>query len=283
MSEFINFIKKHKDLNLLILLLIVNLIVLNISSGGGLINPRQAGFTVISVFQNALHSTGSFFSNTVNSINELKELKKSYDDLQSKIVEYQEIERNIAELTKENSSLREQLGFSKNSTLVNIPAEVIGKDPGNEFNTININKGSRDGIRKDMPVIALQDGYHGLVGKIVEVGLQNSKVLPIYDTSTYVSARLMTARYEGLISGAGNENETLLMNYVKKRAREEIQYNDYVITSGMKSIYPKGIYIGRVIAIEGKEWDTSLQLEIEPIIDFTRLEYVYILNGDTEN
>ncbi len=283
MSEFINFIKKHKDLNLLILLLIVNLIVLNISSGGGLINPRQAGFTVISVFQNALHSTGSFFSNTVNSINELKELKKSYDDLQSKIVEYQEIERNIAELTKENTSLREQLGFSKNSTLVNIPAEVIGKDPGNEFNTININKGSRDGIRKDMPVIALQDGYHGLVGKIVEVGLQNSKVLPIYDTSTYVSARLMTARYEGLISGAGNENETLLMNYVKKRAREEIQYNDYVITSGMKSIYPKGIYIGRVIAIEGKEWDTSLQLEIEPIIDFTRLEYVYILNGDTEN
>lgn len=283
MSEFINFIKKHKDLNLLIILLIVNLIVLNISSGGGLINPRQVGFTVISVFQNALHSTGSFFSNTVNSINELKELKRSYDDLQSKIIEYQQIERNIEELTKENNSLREQLGFSKNSTLVNIPAEVIGKDPGNEFNTITINKGSHDGIRKDMPVIALQDGFHGLVGKIVEVGLQNSKIVPIYDTSTYVSARLMTARYEGLISGAGNENETLLMNYVKKRAREEIQYNDYVITSGMKSIYPKGIYIGRVTAIEGKEWDTSLQLEIEPVIDFTRLEYVYVLNGDTEN
>jgi len=74
------------------------------------------------------------------------------------------------------------------------------------------------------------------------------------------------------------------MSYVNKNGKERISYGDIVITSGMKSIFPKGIYIGRVRSISAREYETSLQLEIEPTVDFSRLEYVFILKQDkTEN
>ncbi len=282
MSDFISIVKKHREITTLIILLLFSVVVLSFSTDRKLINPKQAGFTVFSVVQRGLNGIGSFFSGTVNSINELRELKSAYEQLQEKISEYEEIERNIDELRNENEQLRTQLGFSKTSPFRNIPAEVIGKDPGNTFNSIIINKGKGSGIERDMPVIALQDGYHGLVGKISEVGQFTSIIVPIYDESSFVSARLQEGRYEGLITGSGYSDSILRMDYVKKIARENIKYGNFVITSGMNSIYPKGIYIGRVTAIEGKEWDTSLNLEIEPIVDFTRLEYVFVLKQEEE-
>lgn len=277
MSDFVKFLKKNKDVTLFVILILASLVSLQLNTGGGLMGPSRLGFSIVSVLQKGASGIGSFFADTVNSINELSELKQEYENLQDKISEYQEIERSIDELRSENKYLRDQLGFSKTSPYHNIPAEIIGKDPGNTFNTIIINKGRADGIQRDMPVVGLQDGYHGLAGKISQVGEFTSMVVPIYDESSFVSARLQESRYEGLISGSGYSDSVLKMDYVQKTAREKIKYGDFVISSGMKSIYPKGIYIGRVTAIEGKDWDTSLQLEIEPVVDFTKLEYVFVL------
>ena len=282
MSVFQQFFKKYKEINTLVILILICVIFLGFSTEKKIIRPKEAGFTFFSLFQSGINGVGNFVSDTINSINELRELKGAYEQLQNKINEYEEIEKDIAELRNENSALRQQLGFSANSPFHNIPAEVIGKDPGNTFNSIIINKGRSAGIQRNMPVVALQDGYHGLVGKISEVGQFSAVIVPIYNESAYVSARLQNSRYEGLISGSGYSESILKMEYVKKIAREQIKYGDFVITSGMKSIYPKGIYIGRVTAIEGKEWDTSLLLEIEPIVDFTRLEYVFVLKGGEE-
>ncbi|MBI9108722.1 MAG: rod shape-determining protein MreC [Spirochaetales bacterium] len=277
MSDFIDFLRKNKDISLLVLLILISVISLELNTEMRTFQPARIGFSIVSVFQRGAAGIGSFFADTVNSINELSDLKDQYEQLQTKLVEYEEIERNIEELKSENKYLRDQLGFSKTSPYQNIPAEVIGKDPGNTFHSIIINKGRVDGIRRDMPVIGLQDGYHGLVGEIAQVGEFTSIIIPIYDETAYVSARLQESRYEGLINGSGYSDSILKMNYVTKMARENVKYGDFVITSGMKSIFPKGIYIGRVTAIEGKDWDTSLQLEIEPIVDFTKLEYVFVL------
>ncbi len=282
MTNFIQVLKKYKEIATLLVIIVFSVIGISLSTEDKLIQSKETGLTVFSILQRGVNGIGDFVSETVNSISELRELKKEYDELQSKIAEYEELERNIAELKSENIYLREQLGFSTTSKYNNIPAEVIGKDPGNIFNSIMINKGRSSGIERNMPVIALQNGYHGLVGKISEAGQFSAIITPIYNESAYVSARLQKSRYEGLINGTGFSEFLLKMNYVKKIAREDIKYGDFVITSGMKSIYPKGIYIGRVTAIEGKEWDTSLQLEIDPVIDFSRLEYVYVLKRGDE-
>ena len=283
MSDFLDFIKRNRDIAILILLVIACIVSIGISTGGSLTKPKQVGFTIVSVFQKGASGISGFFSNTVNSINELSRLRTEYEQLKEKLAQYEEIERDIDELKQENRSIREQLGFSRTSPYKNIPAEVIGKDPGNTFHSIIINKGRKHGIERNMPVIGLEDGYHGLVGKVADVGEFASIIVPIYDSSAFVSARLQESRFEGLISGSGYSESILKMDYVNKMARESIKYGDFVITSGMKSVYPKGIYIGRVTAIEGKEWDTSLQLEIEPVVDFNKLEYVFVLIREKNN
>jgi rod shape-determining protein MreC len=95
-----------------------------------------------------------------------------------------------------------------------------------------------------------------------------------------VGARLLTSHYEGLVNGSGDESVT--MKYVKRYARSNIRYGDIVVTSGMKSLYPSGIFIGAVKAIHAREYDTSLELELEPVIDFSRLEYVFVLKGEVD-
>ena len=281
MLKIKRFYSEHKTGTVLGILLGVALVLLTITSERRHLNIKETGLSVFSVFQTGINQVENFFSRTFNSINELKKLKIEYDELQDKLSEYKIIERDLVELRQENKILREQLGFSREIGINHIPAEIIGKDPGNVFNTIAINRGSRHGVKKDMPVIAFQEGFQGLVGKVVSTGLFSSQVIPLYDSTCYVAARLQKSRYEGLVSGMGGLHKNLIMRYVKKRARAEIKYGDLVITSGMNSIYPKGIYIGRVRAVWGKTYETSLELEVESIIDFSKLEYVFILeSGD---
>jgi rod shape-determining protein MreC len=86
----------------------------------------------------------------------------------------------------------------------------------------------------------------------------------------------LKSRYEGLVSGAG-DGTSLVMRYVDDRARASIRFGDVVITSGMNSIYPAGIRIGTVDSIQSKAYETTLELTLNPIIDFERLEYVFVV------
>ncbi len=144
-----------------------------------------------------------------------------------------------------------------------------------------VNKGSVDGVKRDMAVIAYQNGLQGLVGKVVLVNKYTSTVKPILDSSLYIAAMFQKSRYTGLISGDSEDNsEYLIMKYINKEAMNYIEYGDLVITSGLGGVYPKGIHIGRVRKIEAKTYQTSMEAYIEPIIDFSRLEYVFILEKE---
>ena len=277
MTRFSIFITKNKKWSILLGLLLLCLVMMGISTKNVVLKPKKLGFSLVSVLQSGISEVGQFFSETINSIGELRRLRQEYEAIQEKLTQYRELERDYVQIVNENRILREQLEFSSSLSFNKIPAEIIAKDPGNEFSTIVINKGSRHGVEKDMPVIAYQDGFQGLVGKIVETGMITSVVMPLHDESCYVAARLQETRYEGLVKGSGNPNKNIIMDYVKKRAKEEIQYGDLVTSSGMQSLYPEGIYIGRVRAMNAREWDSSLELEIEPIIDFSKLEYVFVL------
>lgn len=281
MIRFSTFIKKHRKWSLLTGLLLFSIILLSISTKSVVLKPKQLGFSVISIVQSGLSEIGGFISDTVNSVGELRRLKQEYSELQEKLAQYRELERDYIQIVRENRILRRQLELSSSLSFERIPAEIIAKDPGNEFSSIIVNKGKRHGVEKDMPVIAFQDGFQGLVGKVIETGAITSIIMPLHDEACFVAARLQESRYEGLVQGSGNANRNLIMDYVKKRAKEEIQYGDLVTSSGMQSIYPKGIFIGRVRAMNAQEWESSLKLEVEPIIDFSRLEYVFILKEES--
>ena len=276
--------RTKKNAVVFVLLLLINTVMLITDSRSkDALKPSEIGLSFISVFQKGFTYTSGFFSGTVNSISELKRVKSEYNKLIKKIAAYESLEKNYREIERENTELRKQLGFEKTSAVEKIPAVIIGSDPGNIFNTLIIDKGTKDGIVKNMPVVAFYEGFQGLVGRVVETGQSSSKVLPVYDKSFYAAARLQNLRYEGLVNGSSNTKNRIFMSYVNKNGKERISYGDIVITSGMKSIYPKGIYIGRVRSISAREYETSLQLEIEPTVDFSRLEYVFILKQDSDN
>ena len=238
--------------------------------------PKQVGLDFFSLFQRGIVNTGKFFSQTAGSISELRNLKKEYNTLLKEYSEYQQMKQDYEHLEQENSMLREQLGFQEEGSIVKIPAMVIGGETNNFFKSFIINQGSNKGIKKNMPVIAYVDGYQSLVGKVVEVSPFSAIVKPITDSSLYVPAVLQKFRYRGLVNG-------LVMDFVSREASSRINCGDLVVTSGFNGSYPENIYIGKVKSISGKEYETSLRLELEPFVDFFRLEYVFVLAGEDKD
>ncbi|MBB6479090.1 rod shape-determining protein MreC [Spirochaeta isovalerica] len=240
---------------------------------------KNGGLTVVSFFQKGVTSLAGGVRSQINAISELRELQNAYDEALALLNEYTGVERYVAELKRENEILREQLDFSGNLETRHIPCEIISNDPENFFASFVINKGSKDGIARNMAVTAYQDGIYGLVGKVINVGLSSSLIMPLFDSTSFISARLQGSRYEGLIEGTGGSGDYVLMKYVTKSARSEIALGDMIITSGMKTVFPKGLNIGRVSEIYSDDYATSLRIELKPVIDFSKLEYVFVITG----
>jgi len=239
--------------------------------------PNRIGMSFFAFFQNSTGSVAKWFSNIINSIGKVEELKQELKQAEEELLQYKRISRDIIDLRKENEELKQELELLQDIDFEYIAAEIIAWNTEHNFSTVTINKGQLSGIEKNMPVIAFQGGLQGLVGKIISVGLNSATILTLADASSYVSSRFQDSDYVGLINGRGVNSEYLLMSGVKKHAASEIQYGDIIESSGLGGLYPKGIAIGRYRKIQAKEYDTTLKFEIEPVIDFSRLEYVYIL------
>lgn len=279
MTGIPGFIQRHKTGVTFGLILFLCTLMILFSNRNLVVKPKEVGQSFFSVFQLSFHALSRWFSGTWNSIGELKRMRAELEQARARLAEYERVSRDITELRRENQTLREQLGFARSLSFRYIPAQVIAKDPGNLFSTIVLSRGSYHGVRKGMPVVAFQGGLQGLVGRVVLVGLGSSIVQPITDPDSYVAARLASSRFDGLVAGSPNRPGSLLMSYVRKLALNEVQYGELAITSGMGQAFPEGIYIGRVREMQAKGYEASLELEVEPIVDFSRMEYVYILDS----
>jgi len=265
------------DFYVFIALILVSFLALFFSSRSGLVDAKNMGLSLFSGFRVGIKEASSLVSRTVLSIRELASLRREYDELTERIARYEQLERTSAEIRQENNRLREQLGFSMDLRYQHIPAELTGRDPSSLFSAFAINKGTHAGVAVDMPVIAYHNGTEGLVGKVIYTGAFESLVMPLYDSGCFVSSRLAESRYEGIVEGRGIPEIPLLMRYIVKRARDEISIGDMVISSGLGGVFPPGINIGRVNRILYEEDALSMEVEIEPSIDFFRLEYVFVI------
>ncbi|MDR0504060.1 MAG: rod shape-determining protein MreC [Treponema sp.] len=263
-------------------LVIVSFLLLMFSSRSLIFNVKNAGLSLFSGVRGGIHEISSFASRTVLSVRELSDLRKEHAELLKILERYEELERSNAEIYQENIRLREQLGFSQALRYRRIPAQISGRDPDNLYSAIVINKGSFAGVSNDMTVVAWQNGTQALVGKVIQTGAFESLIMPVYDINALVSSRFSVTRFEGIIEGQGNREAPLLMRFVPKRAREEINIGDIIISSGLGGVYPEGINIGRVGAVNVLEYETTLELEVIPMIDFSRLEYLFLVEPMTE-
>ena len=259
-----------------LILLFLSGLALAFSGGGFVVNFQRVGFSVVTSLQKAVYSVCDGVTGVFTAVAELKSLKAENQELKEKLKNYEFLQRNNTEIRKEKERLREQLQFATHIEQKNFPAQIIGRNPDNIYSGITINKGSRSGIKKGMSVIAVQNGTTGLVGKIVTVGLETSLVMPVYDSKCVVSSRIQNTRDIGLVSGSGNANSPLQMKYIKKRVLSELNFGDIVVTSGETDNYVADIPVGTITNIMVVEYDSSLNIEITPVVDFARLETVIV-------
>jgi rod shape-determining protein MreC len=270
------FLQRHRTGVTFTALVLFCLLSIPISNRNVVLKPKEVGQSFFSLFQVTVNGVARSISGTWSALGELKRLRRELGEARDRLAEYERGSRDLMELRRENQALRAQLGFAESLTYRYIPARLIAKDPGNLFSTMVLDRGSRHGVRPGMPVVAFQGGLQGLVGRVVLAGLATCTVQPITDPASYVAARLASSRFDGLISGGTSER--LVMSYVKKLALQEVQYGELVVTSGMGQVFPEGVHIGRVREMQAKGYEASLELEVEPIVDFGRLEYVFILS-----
>jgi rod shape-determining protein MreC len=158
--------------------------------------------------------------------------------------------------------LRERL------TLKTVAAEIIGAGATPDFRTLTIDKGTRDGLRPDMAVIAPA----GIAGRIVIPSARSAKVQLLIDLNAAAGAIVERTRAQGIVVGAGGDQ--LRMDYVSDVA--DVVVGDVVVSSGIDGIYPKGFVIGRVESIE-RSGGAYRRIIVRPAVDFSSLEEVLVV------
>ncbi len=262
---------------ILAVLLIISILLIIFSGAFQDRSGKEWGPRFVVSVQRMFGQTTEHIKNGFGSLRRLREMRSQYESVLERLGDYQGLEREVVELRRENENLKRQLGYSASLEYDHIPARVIAGDPSNLFASVTIDKGTRDGVRIGMVVTAFQDGFFGLLGKVETVGTSSSQVRPLVDPDHYVAARLDKTRYEGLVEGRGNDEGELLMKYVRKTAQDVVCVNDLIVTSGMNSLYPPGLFIGRIREIHSREYSATLELILTPIIDVKKTEYVFLL------
>ncbi|SIP99769.1 rod shape-determining protein MreC [Alkalispirochaeta americana] len=239
---------------------------------------RLAGGVMVGLQQGAF-AIGRGVSGTFHAVGTLRDLRREHELLLGELEEYRNLRGRLEQLEGENARLREQLGFAARAQAPVVSARVIAHEASQYFASFTINRGRRHGIEPDQTVVAIVSGREGLAGKVASVSLNTSVVLPVFSAESYVSGRLDTSRHEGLVQGSGNRDTPLVMHYVPRGARNEIQYQDMVVTSGLNSIFPEGLPIGRVERVDALSFEPSLEISVTPLVEFSKLEYVFVITA----
>ena len=192
---------------------------------------------------------------------ENEQLKQQLGELRVRLQE----ERGLAQQTQ---SLQKLLDLKTSTTLSTTAASVIAGGASPEFRTITIDRGTGDGLRADMAVLAPA----GVVGRIIQPSSRASKVQLLIDRSAAAGAIIERTRAQGVVVGTGADE--LRMDYVAGSA--DVKAGDVVVTSGIDGIYPKGFVIGQIQSVRRGAGEFSA-IVIRPAVDFTSLEAVLIV------
>jgi len=198
----------------------------------------------------------------------LRQLKSQNDELTRRLEEAQialQQQRALADRTRNLERLLELRDTSKLNTLA---VEIIAAGAMPDFRTLTIDKGTREGVRADMAVIAPA----GVVGRVVMPTSRAAKVQLLIDRNAAAGALVERSRAQGVVTGGGDNR--LRMDYVSEVA--DVIVGDLVVTSGIDGIYPKGYVIGQVESVE-KSGTSYKTITIRPAVDFTSLEEVLVV------
>jgi rod shape-determining protein MreC len=268
------FLRKYKTIIFIAALLVValSMIFYNLKYGTDKSFLRKIVLEAIAPVQKALSFSiasvkddWSRYIFLVGIVEENKKLKKEIEELKAVLISYQES-------YQEAQRLRKLLSLSDDYKYQFISARVIGREQAALSRVILINKGSSDGLKTGMPVVAPP----GLIGRLVDVSWHVSRVLLFIDENSNIDAIVQRNRTQGIISGAGSRG--LIFKYISKT--QDVKEGDVIVSAGMGGVFPKGMLIGQVIHVDKQDASLFLKINVAPFADFSKLEEILILSSD---
>jgi rod shape-determining protein MreC len=196
-------------------------------------------------------------------------VRRQNAELERQLEEYKQREVRFHEAQQALTRLEALLDLKRQVALPVIGARVIAYDPSLWSRSAIIDQGKAQGVKDGLPVLAPQ----GLVGRVVEVYPQYSKVMLIVDRKSGADAMVQRTRVRGVLKGKGGNRCSL--EFVPKSA--DVQVGDLVLASGLVGLYPKGLVFGKVTAANKKNPGVFQEIEVTPSADLSTLEEVLVV------
>lgn len=204
-------------------------------------------------------------------VTEVGRLREENRELKKEIAKLRRESVLLSELEIENKRLRRELGSPVYRDFNTVYSSVIGKSVNNWQATVVLNKGSDDGIQKNMPVATAD----GLVGQVISTTRNACLAQLIIDRKSAVACRIQDSRATAIIEGQGGRE--LRLNFLPRETK--VAKGEVILTSGLGGVYPPGIVIGTVALVGKGTYGLYKDVRVSPAVDFSTLEEVFIITG----
>ena len=180
----------------------------------------------------------------------------------------------VSETVVENQRLRRLLALQERLPLATVSGEIIAREWGGWVRSLTVNRGRGDRVARLTAVISPE----GLIGRVIEVRRDASIVQVLTDPASTVGAHVVRTRTAGIVEG--DPRGTMRLKYMAREGGG-IRPGDLVVTSGAGGVFPRGIPVGRVRAIDDRGSALFHYAVLAPVVDFARVDEVLLLTGDT--
>lgn len=239
----------------------------------------KTAMVVLSPFQRVFSWVGNQLVFLKNTVDEMRHLHEQNKQLREEVELLRAQNLTASEFAAENQRLRALLGYKQVATQFDlVAASIIGREAATWSGVVVINRGTLDGVADNMAVITEM----GLVGHILEAGLNTSKVQLILDPRSSVGTLIQRpeSRVAGIVEGDINDPIHPRMVNIPKNA--DVQVEDVVVTSGFGGVYPKGIVVGKIKEIHNDDGGLLKYGIMETSVNFEKLEDIAVIVASRE-
>ncbi|MEN8258534.1 MAG: rod shape-determining protein MreC [Thermodesulfobacteriota bacterium] len=231
--------------------------------------PQKFGMDVVGKGQYVVTRILGGITNVWNSYIALVHVRRENTVLREELNRALDTNQEYREAMAENMRLRKLLKVKESLKPPTLTAQIIGRDPSLWFRTLTIDRGTRDGIEKGMPIVTVE----GVVGQILETSRSTSKVLLAHDPNSAVNALVQKNRVQGIVKGEGSQSYK--MRYILKNS--DVEKGDLIVTSGLGGSFPKGIPVGKVSSVTKTKRGMFQDITVTPSVNFSQLEYLVVI------
>lgn len=231
-----------------------------------LILPQSVKYSFSTAISRTLYAP--FFS-IGNALADLVTVRKANQRLKNEILALQLENQALRESSLENERLRRLLNLSAPPGFSPVAAEVVGLEPTHRPTEITVNRGAKDGLSRNLPVVHL----NGLVGKVVDATPDAAVIQLLFDPGCRVAARDRKSRVLGIVKWKSGP----YLSFDNVAPADNVAVGDTIVSSGLGGVFPEGLVVGTVRTVAADTLSIFRKIDLAPAVGFSSLDEVFVL------